>query len=113
MPLRWSGRGFLRSILPLLLAFSFVVSLISVQSALAEAEISRQAPVMSVPDAGQVDEAPGLAQSAHLAGHLTCVLEPSLIDTVAQDVVAEPKCIHADLFPLSSFLPTPSEPPRG
>jgi hypothetical protein len=114
MTLRWSDHGFLRSLLPILLALSFIVSLFSVHSTLAEAETGGQhAPVISVPDAGQTDEAPGLAQSAHLAGHLTCVLEPVLIDALAQDAVAEPKRIRADLFPLSSFLPTPSEPPRA
>lgn len=114
MPLRRSRPRLLRSILPILLALSFIVSLVSVHAALAEAETGGQhSPVISVPDTGQSDEAPGLAQSAHLAGHLTCVLEPALLDTLAQDAVAEPKRIHADLFPLSSFLPTPSEPPRA
>lgn len=100
----------------IVLALSLVVSFCGVHSALARADGPSAASVtLSVPtaDADQPDASPGLAHFAHLAGHLTGVIEPAVVIGLAQDAVLAPSNISADRFPHSSALPTPSEPPRA
>jgi len=112
-------RRFLTRIARIGIALSLVLALIGVHAALARAEgpgvpgITRT--VVNVHQHG--DDYPGnvlaMEQAAHLAGHLTGVVDPVALHIVAIDASRTRQPMPAESMPLSTILPAPSEPPRA
>jgi len=101
------------------IAFSLVLSLLGVHSALARAEAPGAPGIASLvfstdhPDAAHPDAVMALEQAAHLAGHLTGVVDPNASNVVTIDATRTRQPIRADSLPRSTTLPAPSEPPRA
>ncbi len=96
------------------IALSLVLALFGVHFELAHADVPGAPGITCCVIA--VDHAVGVAaleQAAHLAGHLTGVLDPSASDIVAIDMTRRRQPIRADSLPRSTTLPAPSEPPRA
>lgn len=95
-------------------AIALVVALVGVHSALARADIA-SAPGISrcTLDIDHPCDVLAIEHAAHLAGHLTGIVVPTIGAVVAIDATLRRQPICADALPLSTTLPTPSEPPRA
>jgi hypothetical protein len=96
------------------LALSLVLALLGVHSALARAERLPASEISaSLSDLHQHGNVLAMDQAAHLAGHLTAVVDPAIGSAEPTDAMPERRPIPVDLLPRSTPLPAPSEPPRA
>jgi hypothetical protein len=111
------GRGrILAQIGQICIALAFVVSMLGVHSALARAEVPGTTSYVLDIDHHDDDHSGTvlpMAQAAHLAGHLTCVVDPAVLVVATIDATRAQHPIPAIFLPCSTTLAAPTEPPRA
>ncbi len=114
------GRGrILAQIGQVCLALAFVLSMLGVHSALARAEVPGAPGTTScVLDIDHHDndhsgDVLPMARAAHLAGHLTCVVDPAVLVVATIDSTRAQHPVPAIFLPCSTTLAAPTEPPRA
>jgi hypothetical protein len=108
------GNAFPRKLVRVLLVISLALALFSVHSALARAEGPGPAGISCCTlDADHLDEVLPMGHAAHLAGHLTCVVDPALLVVTKLEATRARRSIPTSVLPVSTHLPAPIEPPRA